>query len=412
MKNLATLIRNGDARFARVWSIVSASLLLATASWSQSLTWLRTPPGGFWTIPTGVSADGSVVVGTADANNRAFRWTRVMGMVDLGTLGGSGSWATGVSADGSVVVGTAENARGQYRAFRWVLTDPATGAGTMYDLGTLGGNRSEARDVSADGRVVVGVALNAAGQWRAFRWVLTDPATGAGTMYDLGSIDARAVSADGSVVVGTFYNNGQTRAFRWVLTDPATGAGRLYDLGAPLGSNSEYDAYDVSADGRVVVGMAYDTSSWRATYFRWVLTNPNTGAGTMRSLGTYTFDILNPLNPPSVSADGSIIIYSYFSDYNQPVSYIWTVQEGLSQLVLDFYPYTFPSGMDPVLNSISPNGRYIVGLGINAATESVEAFLLDTQLVSRCLDSDVNGDGVVDDADLLQVLFDFGRRCN
>jgi probable HAF family extracellular repeat protein len=53
-------------------------------------------------------------------------------MQDLGTLGGSYSWAYGVSADGAVVVGRAYNAVG-YRAFRW------TAAGGMQDLGTLGG---------------------------------------------------------------------------------------------------------------------------------------------------------------------------------------------------------------------------------------------------------------------------------
>jgi len=54
---------------------------------------------------------------------------------------------------------------------------------------------------------------------------------------------------------------------------------------------------------------------------------------------------------------------------------------------------------------ISPNGRWIIGTGINGSTGRREAFLLDTYR----LPSDINGDGVVDDADLLQVLFDFGR---
>ena len=96
------------------------------------------------------------------------------GMQDLGTLGGDFTEAR-VSADGSVVVGTARNASNIPRAFRW------TASGGMQDLGTLG-VPSEANGVSADGSVVVGWARNAAGQQRAFRW------TASGGMQDLGTL--------------------------------------------------------------------------------------------------------------------------------------------------------------------------------------------------------------------------------
>ena len=56
--------------------------------------------------------------------------------------------------------------------------------------------------------------------------------------------------------------------------------------------------------------------------------------------------------------------------------------------------------------AISPDGRYIVGTGYNAATGRREAYLLDTRPSRR--DGDVNGDGCVDDSDLLRVLFAFG----
>jgi len=57
--------------------------------------------------------------------------------------------------------------------------------------------------------------------------------------------------------------------------------------------------------------------------------------------------------------------------------------------------------------SISKDGRYIVGWGNNAQTGRVEAYLLDTASAPSC-EGDVNGDGRVDDADLLIVLFNFG----
>ena len=95
-------------------------LLIATAGWSQSLTW-------------------------------------------LGTLGGNRSEAFGVSADGAVVVGYAQNAAGRARAFRW------TAAGGMEDLNTTyaslltnGSELQSASAISPDGRYIVGKGWNAA----------------------------------------------------------------------------------------------------------------------------------------------------------------------------------------------------------------------------------------------------------
>jgi probable HAF family extracellular repeat protein len=138
-------------------------------------------------------------------------------LIWLGTLGGSKSAATGVSADGSVVVGWADNAAGQRRAFRW------TAAGGMQDLGTLGGDWSVALGVSADGSVVVGWAYNAAGLPRAFRW------TASGGMEDLNITyahlltdgselrSANAISPDGRYIVGQGYNAATRRSEAFLL---------------------------------------------------------------------------------------------------------------------------------------------------------------------------------------------------
>lgn len=86
-------------------------------------------------------------------------WTSVsaQSLTWLGTLSGAQSWVSGVSADGSVVVGGSYNASGQTRAFRW------TESGGMQELGTLPGYDwwSGASCVSVDGAVVVGVAKTA-----------------------------------------------------------------------------------------------------------------------------------------------------------------------------------------------------------------------------------------------------------
>lgn len=60
-----------------------------------------------------------------------------------------------------------------------------------------------------------------------------------------------------------------------------------------------------------------------------------------------------------------------------------------------------------VARDITPDGRYIVGWGYNAATGRTEAFLLDTQCVAH--NGDVDNNGCVNDTDLLAVLFNFGQ---
>jgi len=204
---------------SRFKALISACVmsLIATAGWSQSLTWLGTL-GGNGSCALGVSANGAVVVGwafNAAGQLHAFRWTASGGMQDLGTLGGNRSEASGVSADGAVVVGYAVNAAWYERAFRW------TASGGMRDLGTLGGRSSMANAVSADGRVVVGWADNSSGRTRAFRW------TASGGMEDLnityaslltnGSVltIAFAISPNGRYIVGWGYNaaTGRYEAF-------------------------------------------------------------------------------------------------------------------------------------------------------------------------------------------------------
>jgi len=150
------------------------------------------------------------------------------------------------------------------------------------------------------------------------------------------------------VVVGSARNAASfDRAFRW------TALGGMQDLGTLGGCCSK--ANGVSADGSVVVGGAPNVAGFYRA-FRW------TASGGMENLNTTYASLLTY---------GSTLIEAY---------------------------------------AISPDGRYIVGRGLNADTGRDEAFLLDTR--PRCtLDGDVNGDGIVDDADLLIVLFNFGNRC-
>jgi probable HAF family extracellular repeat protein len=100
--------------------------ILNAAIWQSGKNWrlLGGVPGG---IPDGrseisaaygVSANGSVIVGTATIKNgidyHGFRWEASKGVVDLGALQGDSSFARHVSADGNVIVGYDMVAKGGY----------------------------------------------------------------------------------------------------------------------------------------------------------------------------------------------------------------------------------------------------------------------------------------------------------
>jgi probable HAF family extracellular repeat protein len=135
--------------------------------------------GGGDTWATAASSDGSVVVGTSSVDNcslgceRAFRWTAAGGMQNLGHLG-AGSYGLGISADGSVIVGTAPAEKGFSRAIRWTAQTGLQDLNPLVDTG--GWHLIFANAVSADGTVIVGQATNlSTGADAAYRLVLPPP---------------------------------------------------------------------------------------------------------------------------------------------------------------------------------------------------------------------------------------------
>lgn len=224
----------------------------------------------FESVAIATSSDGSVVVGsTTSANSgapQAFRWTAAGGMVGLGYMpgGGTGSVATGVSADGSVVLGHNGFSAGA-QAYRWTAADGWAGLGDLPG----GGTGTVATGMSADGSVVVGYGTSAAGT-EAFRWTAARGMVGLGDLpsTSFGS-RATAVSADGSVVVGA--SNGASGAFVWDATRGMRSLRNLlvteYGLGEELTGWYLSDALGISADGTVILGYGYD--GLRGKYRAW-----------------------------------------------------------------------------------------------------------------------------------------------
>jgi len=236
----------------------------------------------FDSVANAVSADGSVVVGDGSPEEQldplpteAFRWTADGGMAGLGALSGAGleaSNARGVSADGSIVVGTADSDLG-FQAYRWTEEGGMIGLGQLPVEGFTSG-LSEGRGVSADGSVVVGTSLTAFDEdteFEAFRW------TAAGGIVGLGDLAggivnsvANDVSGDGSVVVGRGESAVGDEAFVW---DASNGLRSLRDvlsveLGLDLTGWILTEAEAISDDGLTIVGTGIDpggdTEAWIA----------------------------------------------------------------------------------------------------------------------------------------------------
>ncbi len=330
--------------FCRLRPAVLAFSLIpfASAALAQDITRIEPYPGRQFSSAIHVSTDGKVVVGESsnpfNSDGRVFRWTG-SGAQDIGTLGGSESWAGGISANGEVVAGESFLAGNTaFHAFRWEN-------GVMQDLGTLGGSESDVHAVSADGRVVVGDSTTSVfGQSHAYRWE-------SGVMEDLGTLRAGnagislpyGVSQDGSVVIGEADTDapGMTSAaFRWTR---GSGMASLGGLGGPWSL-----ARFVSADGSVVAGDAALAGNTASHAFRWY-------GGSMLDLGTLPGDDFSTAQ--GMSANGAVIVGDSYGSLGSH-AFRWTggVMTNLGSL----------GGRDSEANGVSANGQVVVGSSRNS----------------------------------------------
>lgn len=270
-------------------------------------------PGGVVdSYATAVNSDGSVVVGHGTSagkplptggstalTNEGFRWTAADGLVGLGAMSDSpyGSDARAVSADGSVIVGTATPADGFPRAIRW------TSATGLIDLGLpVGSAQAEANGVSADGSVVAGTTYNNnTGSRAIFRWTAADGLTSLGTIAGGTSGNATGISADGSVIIGyERVSSSIRRAFRW------TAAEGFVLLGDFAGGQDYSEPFGLSADGAVIVGRSFSASAADSAFI-WDATN---GLRSIRALLTEAGQAVgwSITAATGVSADGKKIV--------------------------------------------------------------------------------------------------------
>lgn len=184
--------------------------------------------GGTNSFATAVNATGQVVgtAQTSSGESHAFFWNRGQ-LIDLGTLGGKESTATGVN-DFGLVAGIAQTASGANHAVLWDTKLGLAHDILPVDLGTLGGKESFATAVGFSGQVV-GTSQTASGDQHAFLWEK-------GQMTDLSTLGGKDSFAAGigffGQVVGTSRTaSGARHAFLW-------DKGQMTDLGTLGGSES------------------------------------------------------------------------------------------------------------------------------------------------------------------------------
>lgn len=207
-------------------------------------------PGGGNTIVTGLSADGTTVVGYGNSTGsaqQAFRW--VGGTITgLGFIsGGNTSQALGVSGNGQIIVGHATTSTTFNDAVRW-----DTGAISGIATSNCGGQGPFANAISSNGAVIVG---NLEGTIPPTCFPQRPYQLSPTISPFLGNASGMAtgVNADGSVIVGRYsvFAGGNcnpcTQTFRWSAGSTTT----IGDFGGNFSA-----AYGVSADGSVVVGAA------------------------------------------------------------------------------------------------------------------------------------------------------------
>ena len=201
------------------------ALLLAASTLSAAASAWATPVATFTAtgvsdmIPTSMSDDSTIVVGSGFYGAPNLRYTEADGVSVIGD--GCDSGVPAISGDGSTILACHLDADGKENAARWL------GGTSWQDLGSVEGAvscdafLSGSYGVNRDGSLAVGlVYLPAICRAAAGTWDLVDggPANQLPTLFgDATAARANAVNADGSVIVGwQDQMDGQRTAAKWI----------------------------------------------------------------------------------------------------------------------------------------------------------------------------------------------------
>jgi probable HAF family extracellular repeat protein len=174
----------------------------------------------------------------------------VYSVIDLGTLGGTGTAISDINEVGQVV-GSFSYAPSQFRAFFW-------DDGEMTVLPTLGGDSSQAFGVNDAGQVV-GTSTVTPGDFNTRHAFLWDSINGIQDLGAFGAVWSSAVDINNAgQIVGSYSWPDRTRAFLWedgVFRDLFLGsASEINDAGVVAGTWESTRNYPVAATWDPVFG--------------------------------------------------------------------------------------------------------------------------------------------------------------
>ncbi|QDU56210.1 hypothetical protein [Aeoliella mucimassa] len=270
----------------------------------------------------------------------------------LGDLpqGEFGSIAYGISPDGNIVAGGGTALPYQYRSYEAVLWDSTAKVHALRDSLEDDGFERRAIAVNNTGDVAVVSAYGLEDhEWDAYYWSASYGFTSLGHLLDHPSTIVSGASDDLGVITGICsYGSSPSIAFRW---SAATGIEPLYgDLGANPGNPTGCNGRGISADGKVIVGIAGSGDSMEA--FRWTAESGMVGLGDLPG-GDFTSGAI------SASADGSVIVGFGTAEESYSVSraFYWSEVTGMFSLgTLD------PDDYASTAELVSADGRLVFGV--------------------------------------------------
>ena len=326
------------------------------------------------TYVTGMSGDGSVVVGVWGSEGPAWRWTAATGAVDIGSI----SQTVAVSRDGRTLIGTAKAADGlAYAAIwqsgkQWVTLPPPE------NWRELDGKVTVGYRVSRDGSVIVGLAYLKPNRVEAFRYEGTSGTKPLGTLTG-GRSRGSVVSGDGRVAAGwdDLTGTGTGRGF-WYGSVWWEGMQRLLHPYNAIGQVE--GANDV---GSILVGKGHPLA-WNHAYRYTSWDSHVEDLGAVRrdqggiGVGGGPVELEDTSVALSVSDDGNVVVGT--SGYQPPTdAFIWTPETKIVK-VSDYITSKGITGHERwtlvTATCVSPDGKIIAGTGINNARQRVEGFVV------------------------------------